>query len=171
MEPELLKQYSKHYQTGEVIPDELVKKLDASGKFNMGFVTTELAAAALLDIEWHKTTEYTGTIDIRDFERQVAEKIGKPDIIEYRYRSPYFRHIFGSSHYAAGYYTYLWAEVLSADGYEKFAETGAFNPETALSYRQNILEPGDSEDPMELYKRFRGHAPSVDPLLKDRGLK
>lgn len=171
MEPELLKQYAKHYQTGEVIPDELVKKLDASGKFNMGFVTTELAAAALLDIEWHKTKEYTGTIDIRDFERQVAEKIGKPDIIEYRYRSPYFRHIFGSSHYAAGYYTYLWAEVLSADGYEKFAETGAFNPETALSYRQNILEPGDSEDPMELYKRFRGHAPSVDPLLKDRGLK
>ena len=171
MEPELLKLYAIHYQTGEVIPDELVEKLDASGKFNQGFITTELVGAAILDIEWHKMKEYTGTIDIKEFEQAVAQKIGKPEVIEYRYRSPYFRHIFGSTHYAAGYYTYLWAEVLAADGYEKFAETGAFNTETALSYRKNILEPGDSEDPMVLYERFRGHAPSVEPLLKDRGLK
>lgn len=171
MEPELLRLYARHYQTGEVIPDELVKKLDDSGKFNQGFNTVELVGAALLDIEWHKITQYTGTIDVMEFENNVAKKIGLPDVVQFRYRSPYFRHIFGSSHYASGYYTYLWAEVLSADGYEKFAQTGAFNPETAKSYRQNILEPGDSEDPMVLYERFRGHTPSVEPLLHDRGLK
>lgn len=171
MEPELLRLYARHYQTGEVIPDDLVKKLDASGKFNQGFNTVELVGAAILDIEWHKITQYNGAIDVMEFEKNVAQKIGLPEVVQFRYRSPYFRHIFGSSHYASGYYTYLWAEVLSADGYEKFAETGTFNPETAKSYRQNILEPGDSEDPMVLYQRFRGHAPSVDPLLHDRGLK
>lgn len=170
MEPELLKVYAKHYKTGEVIPDELVKKLDASSKFNQGFATTELVGAALLDIEWHKVN-YCKDIDVKKFERSVARRLGKPDEVEFRYRSPYFKHIFGDTQYAAGYYTYLWAEVLDADGYELFKEKGAFNPEAAKAYRENILEPGDSEDPMVLYKRFRGHEPSVEPLLKNRGLK
>ncbi len=170
MEPELLKVYARHYKTGEVIPDELVKKLEASSKFNQGFTTTELVGAALLDIEWHKLN-YCKDIDVKKFERSVARRLGKPDEVEFRYRSPYFKHIFGDTHYAVGYYTYLWAEVLDADGYELFKEKGAFNPEAAKAYRENILEPGDSEDPMVLYKRFRGHEPSVEPLLKNRGLK
>jgi peptidyl-dipeptidase Dcp len=105
------------------------------------------------------------------FERSVAEKWGLPREVQFRYRSPYFKHIFGSSHYASGYYTYLWAEVLEADGYEMFREHGILDKATAKSYRQNILEPGDSEDPMVLFTRFRGKAPSVDALLKNRGLK
>lgn len=168
--PELLKEYATHYTTGEVIPDELVQKLIDSGKFNQGFTTTELVGAAILDIEWHKLKP-TKAVDIKEFEAEVAKRIGKPAEVEFRYRSPYFKHIFGSTQYAAGYYTYLWAEVLSADGYEIFNEKGAFDPATAKAYRENILEAGDSEDPMVLYERFRGHAPSVDPLLKDRGLK
>lgn len=170
MEPELLKVYAKHYKTGEVIPNELVQKLDETSKFNQGFTTTELVGAALLDIEWHKVN-YCKDIDIKKFEKSVAQRLGKPEEVEFRYRSPYFKHIFGSTQYAAGYYTYLWAEVLEADGYELFKEKGAFNKDAANAYRENILEPGDSEDPMVLYKRFRGQAPSVEPLLKNRGLK
>ena len=170
MEPELLKEYAKHYKTGEVIPDELIKKLDASSKFNQGFTTTELVGAALLDIEWHKVN-YASDIDVKAFERSVARRLGKPEEVEFRYRSPYFKHIFGSTQYACGYYTYLWAEVLDADGFELFKEKGIFDPATAKAYRKNILEPGDSEDPMVLYKRFRGQEPTVDALLKNRGLK
>ncbi|MGN0212290.1 MAG: M3 family metallopeptidase [Muribaculaceae bacterium] len=170
MEPELLKEYAKHYKTGEVIPDELIKKLDASSKFNQGFTTTELVGAALLDIEWHKVN-YASDIDVKAFERSVARRLGKPEEVEFRYRSPYFKHIFGSTQYACGYYTYLWAEVLDADGFELFKEKGIFDPATAKAYRENILEPGDSEDPMVLYKRFRGQEPTVDALLKNRGLK
>ena len=170
MEPELLKEYAKHYKTGEVIPDELIKKLDASAKFNQGFAATELVGAALLDIEWHKVN-YAKDIDVKAFERSVARRLGKPDEVQFRYRSPYFKHIFGSTQYACGYYTYLWAEVLDADGFELFKEKGIFDPATAKAYRENILEPGDSEDPMVLYKRFRGQEPSVEPLLKNRGLK
>ena len=170
MEPELLKTYAKHYKTGEVIPDELIKKLDASAKFNQGFAATELVGAALLDIEWHKL-DYKQPVDVKAFEAEVAKKLGKPEEVQFRYRSPYFKHIFGSTQYACGYYTYLWAEVLDADGFELFKEKGIFDPETAKAYRENILEPGDSEDPMVLYKRFRGQEPTVDALLKNRGLK
>ena len=171
MEPEVLKNYALHYQTGEVIPDSLIQKLEASSKCGQGFATVEYIAASLLDIEWHKTPmPAMHDIDIRKFEKQIAEKIGLPAEITYRYRSPYFRHIFESSHYAAGYYTYMWAEVLDADGFELFKEKGIFDPETADSYRKNILEPGDSEDPMKLYINFRGRKPNVDALLKNRGL-
>ena len=171
MEPEVLKNYALHYQTGEVIPDSLIQKLEASSKCGQGFATVEYIAASLLDIEWHKTPmPAMHDIDIRKFEKQIAEKIGLPAEITYRYRSPYFRHIFESSHYAAGYYTYMWAEVLDADGFELFKEKGIFDPETAESYRKNILEPGDSEDPMKLYINFRGRKPNVDALLKNRGL-
>lgn len=169
-EPELLKIYAKHYKTGEVIPESLVKKLEESEQFNMGFRTTELCAAALLDIEWHKMN-YAKDIDVVKFEKSVARRLGLPSEIQFRYRSPYFKHIFGSDEYAAGYYTYLWAEVLSADAAALFAEKGMYDPQTAKAFRENILEAGDSEDAMTLYERFRGRAPQVDALLHDRGLK
>ena len=169
-EPWLLSIYAKHYKTGEVIPEELVKKLEASSRFNMGFRTVELCGAALLDIEWHKMN-YAKDIDVAKFERAVARRLGLPDEIQFRYRSSYFKHIFGSDQYAAGYYTYLWAEVLSADAASLFEEKGMYDQEAAQAYLKNILEAGDSEDAMVLYQRFRGRAPQVDALLKDRGLK
>ncbi len=171
MEPEILKHYARHYKTGEVIPDSLINKLLAAGTFNQGFMTTELVGAALLDLEWHTAEMGDSDVDVMAFERSIAEKWGLPHEVQFRYRSPYFKHIFGSSHYASGYYTYLWAEVLEADGYETFREHGILDKATAKSYRENILEPGDSEDPMVLFTRFRGKAPSVDALLKNRGLK
>ena len=169
-EPELLKEYAHHYVTGEVIPDALVQKLVETGKFNQGFATTELAGAALLDIAWHKMA-LDKDVDVMAFEKSVADNLKMPREVQFRYRSPYFKHIFGSDQYASGYYTYLWAEVLDADGYELFKERGIFDPATAKSYLENILPPGDSEDPMTLFIRFRGQAPTVDALLENRGLK
>ncbi|WP_297059261.1 M3 family metallopeptidase [uncultured Duncaniella sp.] len=171
MEPELLKDFAFHYKTGEVIPNELVEKLQAASTHNQGFTTTELAGASLLDLAWGAYKPAEGeTIDVDAFEKQVAEKLGMPSEIAYRYRSPYFKHVFGSDGYASGYYTYLWAEVLDTDGFELFSEKGIFDPETARSFKENILEMGGSEDPMELYVKFRGHEPSVDALLRNRGL-
>lgn len=171
MEPELLKEFAHHYKTGEVIPESLINKLQAASTHNMGFMTTELAGAALLDLEWGMLNPAdTDTIDVDSFENQVAAKLNMPSQIAYRYRSPYFKHIFGSDGYASGYYTYLWAEVLDTDGYELFKEKGVFDPETAKSFKENILEMGGSEDPMELFVRFRGHEPTVDALLRNRGL-
>ena len=169
-EPEVLAVYAKHYQTGEVIPTELIEKLNASAKFNQGFATTELAGAALLDIEWHKVND-GNEVNVPEFEAAVAEKLNLPEELTFRYRSTYFKHIFGSNGYAAGYYTYLWAEVLDADGFELFAEKGIFDKETADAFRINILEAGGSEDPMILYKQFRGQEPNPDALLRNRGLK
>ena len=169
-EPEVLAVYAKHYQTGETIPAELVEQLIASSKFNQGFATTELAGAALLDIEWHKVNDGKD-VNVAEFEAAVAEKLGLPEELTFRYRSTYFKHIFGSDGYAAGYYTYLWAEVLDADGFELFAEKGIFDKATADAFRINILEAGGSEDPMTLYKQFRGQEPNPDALLRNRGLK
>lgn len=171
LEPELLKDYAFHYKTGEVIPESLVKKLQAAATHNQGFMTTELAGASLLDLEWGMLNPADNEeIDVDKFEKQVAEKLNMPSQIAYRYRSPYFKHIFGSDGYASGYYTYLWAEVLDTDGFELFVEKGIFDPETAKSFKENVLEMGGSEDPMELFKRFRGHEPKVDALLRNRGL-
>ncbi len=169
-EPEVLAVYAKHYQTGEVIPTELVEKLNASAKFNQGFATTELAGAALLDIEWHKLNDGKD-VNVAEFEANVAKKLGLPEELTFRYRSTYFKHIFGSDGYAAGYYTYLWAEVLDTDGFELFKEKGIFDKATADAFRTNILEMGGSDDPMKLYKQFRGQEPNPDALLRNRGLK
>ena len=169
-EPEVLAVYAKHYQTGETIPAELVEKLIASSKFNQGFATTELAGAALLDIEWHKLNDGKD-VNVAEFEAAVAKKLGLPEELTFRYRSTYFKHIFGSDGYAAGYYTYLWAEVLDADGFELFAEKGIFDKATADAFRTNILEMGGSDEPMKLYKQFRGQEPNPDALLRNRGLK
>lgn len=168
-EPEMLEIYARHYKTGEVIPAELVKKLEESSTHNQGFRTAELCGAALLDLEYGKLNP-EADIDIDAFEAQVSEKLGMPAQLTYRYRSPYFKHIFGSDGYASGYYTYLWAEVLDCDGFELFKEKGIFDPETAASFKKNILEAGASEDPMVLFVKFRGSEPKVDGLLKKRGL-
>mgnify|MGYP002615510724 FL=1 len=170
-EPALLKEYAHHYKTGAVIPDSLIAKIEASSTHNQGFTTTELAGAALLDLAWGHLNPADGeTIDVEAFEAQVANKLGMPRQVKYRYRSPYFKHVFGSDGYASGYYTYLWAEVLDTDGFELFREKGVFDPATAKLFRENVLEMGGSEDPMVLYVKFRGHEPSVKALLRNRGL-
>ena len=170
-EPALLKEYAHHYKTGAVIPDSLIAKIEASSTHNQGFTTTELAGAALLDLAWGHLNPADGeTVDVEAFEAQVANKLGMPRQVKYRYRSPYFKHVFGSDGYASGYYTYLWAEVLDTDGFELFREKSVFDPATAKLFRENVLEMGGSEDPMVLYVKFRGHEPSVKALLRNRGL-
>ncbi len=166
---EVLAGYAKHYQTGEVIPDELVEKIIAAGNFNQGFMTTELCAASILDMKWHELASVEG-IDIAEFEQKACREMGLIDEIIPRYRTTYFNHIFNSG-YSAGYYSYLWAEVLDKDAFELFKQKGIFDPETAMSFRHNILEKGGSEEPMTLYKQFRGAEPDPDALLRARGLK
>ena len=170
VEPEVMKQYAFHYQTGEVIPDSLIAKMQNAGNFNSGFETTELVAAALLDIECHMLTNYDD-FEAGAFEKAVTEKIGLIPEIPFRYRSTYFNHVF-SGGYAVGYYSYLWAEVLDADAFEAYKESGnVLNEALGRSFRRNVLEMGGSEEPMELYKRFRGAEPNPDAMLHGRGLK
>lgn len=169
-DPEVLKSYAKHYQTGETIPDELIKKIEEVGTFDQGFATVEYLAASLLDMDYHTQTEPI-TINVDTFEDASMKKIGLTNAIIPRYRSPYFLHIFSSpSGYAAGYYSYIWSGVLDTDAFEAFKSTELFNQEKAKAFRKNILEKGNTEDAMELYKRFRGAEPSIEPLLKKRGL-
>ena len=165
---EVLASYARHYETGEVIPDELVAKIMAAETFNQGFMTTELAAASILDMKWHELTSVEG-LDPMAFEAQACKEMGLIDEIIPRYRSTYFAHIF-SGGYSAGYYSYLWAEVLDKDAFELFKEKGIFDQVTAASFRKNILEKGGSEEPMELYRRFRGADPDSGALLRGRGL-
>ena len=166
-EPEVLATYARHYETGEVIPAELVAKINATGTFNQGFMTTELAAAAILDLKWHM--ESAVPADVEAFEAEACKQMGLIDEIIPRYRSTYFAHIF-SGGYSAGYYSYLWAEVLDKDAYELFKQKGIFDTETSMSFRRNILEKGGSEEPMELYRRFRGADPDPAALVRARGL-
>ncbi|WP_303912682.1 M3 family metallopeptidase [Bacteroides mediterraneensis] len=166
--PEVLKMYAKHYKTREAIPDSLIAKIENQALFNQGFMTTELLAAAILDMEMHNLTTMEG-FDVLKFEKQLMDKIGLIPQIAPRYRSTYFNHIMGG--YAAGYYCYLWAERLDTDAFEAFKEHGLFDPATATSFRKNILEKGGSDDPMKLYVTFRGAEPSIEPLLQSRGLK
>lgn len=168
IEPEVMKMYALHYETGEPITDELIAKMQATSSFNSGFETVELVGAALLDMEYHMLTDYSN-FEANAFEKSVAEKIGLIPQIAFRYRGPYFNHIF-SGGYAVGYYSYLWAEVLDADGFEAFKEKGVFDEATGRSFRKNILEMGGSEEPMTLYKRFRGAEPNPEALLRNRGL-
>ena len=168
-EPEALKMYAKHYETGEVIPQELINKLKNASHFNQGFATVEYLAASFLDMDWHTLTE-AKEYDALEFETNSLNKIGLIPEIVVRYRSPYFNHIF-SGGYSSGYYSYIWAEVLDADAFEAFKETSLFDKKTAQAFRKNILEAGGTEDPMTLYKRFRGAEPKVEALLKRRGLR
>lgn len=167
-EPEVLKMYAKHYKTGEVIPDSLIEKILNQKTFNQGFMTTELLAAAILDTNLHNLTDTEG-LDVVAYEKEAMDQLGLIPEIAPRYRTTYFNHIIGG--YAAGYYSYLWANVLDNDAFEAFKEHGIFDKQTADLFRQNVLEKGDSEDPMTLYKNFRGTEPQLDPMLKNRGMK
>ena len=167
-QPEVLATYARHYESGEVIPEELVAKIAAAENFNQGFMTTELAAAAILDLKWHMLPSVEG-IDPIAFEAEACKAMGLIDEIIPRYRTTYFNHIFNSG-YSAGYYSYLWAEVLDKDAFELFKEKGIFDKETAMSFRRNVLEMGGSDEPMDLYRRFRGADPDPKALVKARGL-
>jgi peptidyl-dipeptidase Dcp len=169
IEPEVLRSYARHHETGEVIPDEFIDKLLESSNFNQGFATTEYLAASYLDMAWH-TLETDEEQDVESFEANAMKQIELIDAVHPRYKSSYFQHVFAGDHYSAGYYSYIWAEVLDADGFEAFKENGIFDQETARLFRENVLELGGTADPMELYKAFRGREPVVGPLLKDRGL-
>ena len=165
---EVLAGYARHYETGEVIPDSLVAKIEAAANFNQGFMTTELAAASILDMKWHELTSAEG-LDPMAFEEAACKEMGLIDEIIPRYRSTYFAHIF-SGGYSAGYYSYLWAEVLDKDAFELFMQKGIFDKKTAMSFRRNVLEMGGSDEPMDLYRRFRGADPDSGALLRGRGL-
>jgi peptidyl-dipeptidase Dcp len=167
-DPEVLKMYARHYKTGEPIPDALLEKMQKSRFFNQGFETVEYLAASFLDMDWHTLAEAKEMETVK-FDREAMARIGLiPEIVS-RYLSPYFTHIF-SGGYSAGYYSYIWAEVLDSDAFQAFKETSLFDRATAESFRRTILERGGTEDPMVLYKRFRGREPKIEPLLKKRGL-
>ena len=165
---EVLADYARHYETGEVIPDSLVTKINAAETFNQGFMTTELVAASVLDMKWHELTSVEG-VDPMAFEAAVCKEMGLIDEIIPRYRTTYFNHIFNSG-YSAGYYSYLWAEVLDKDAFELFKQKGIFDQNTAASFRRNVLEKGGSDEPMDLYRRFRGADPDPAALIESRGL-
>ena len=167
-EPEVLKMYAKHYQTGETIPDSLIEKILNQKTFNQGFMTTELLAAAILDMNLHNLTA-TKNLDVLPYENKAMNQLNLIPEIAPRYRTTYFNHIIGG--YAAGYYSYLWANVLDNDAFEAFKEHGIFDKKTADLFRYNVLEKGNSEDPMTLYKNFRGAEPQLEPMLKNRGMK
>ena len=169
-EPEVMKTYALHYKTGEVMPQELMDKIRKAGTFNQGFVNTELLSASILDMDYHVKKD-TSDIDVNAFEKASMDKMGMIPQIIVRYKSPIFKHIFEGG-YSAGYYSYTWAAVLDADAYQAFKETGdIYNKEVATAFRKNILEKGDSEEPMKLYRTFRGADPNPDALLIKRGLK
>jgi len=169
-EPEVLKVYAKHYKTGEVIPQALVEKIEKSSKYGQGFKTTEYVAASILDMDYHTLKEISD-IDVLKFERASMDRIGLIPQIPPRYRSTYFQHTMTGG-YTAGYYSYIWAEVLDADAFQAFKETGdIFDKTTATKFRKEILEKGGSADAMVLYKNFRGSEPGIDALLINRGLK
>ena len=177
-QPEILAEYAKHYKTGEVIPDSLVAKITNARKFNQGFMTAELCAASILDMKWHELTsedlkkmsEGDQASNVAAFEVKVCKEMGLPDEIIPRYRTTYFNHIFNSG-YCAGYYSYLWSEVLDKDAFEFFEQNGIYNPAIASKFRRTFLERGGSEEPMVLYMMFRGAQPDPGALLRARGLE
>lgn len=166
--PEVLKMYAKHYQTGEPIPDELIKKMSNAQYFNKGFETVEYLAASILDMDWHTLTD-VANVDVLKFEEESMSKIGLIPEIASRYQSTNFNHIFGGDGYSAGYYGYMWSGVLDSDAFGAFLENGLFDRKTAESFRRNILEKSGSDDPMNLYIKFRGREPKPDALIQKLG--
>ncbi len=167
-EPDVLRMYARHHRTGEPIPDELIRKIEAAGRFGQGFATVEYLAASYLDMAWH-TLEEPREMEARSFEEQAMERIGLIRQIPPRYRSGYFQHIF-SGGYSAGYYAYIWAEVLDKDAFEAFKETSLFDADTARRLRDEVLSRGGTRPGMDLYRAFRGRDPGIGPLLEGRGL-
>jgi len=167
-DPEVLKMYAKHYKTGKTIPDELIQKLENAGTYGQGFATVEYLASAFLDMDFH-TSEGTISGSANQFELNSMKNKGLIKSIIPRHRATYFSHVFAGG-YSAGYYSYIWSGVLDTDAFDQFKKTSLFNAAKANSFRKNILERGGTEEPMELYKKFRGAEPSIEPLLKKRGL-
>jgi peptidyl-dipeptidase Dcp len=167
-DPDVLKLYAKHYKTGQTIPDALIKKLENSGTYGQGFATVEYLASAFLDMDFHNSDgRISGTAN--QFEMDAMKRLGLIKSIIPRHRANYFSHVFAGG-YAAGYYSYIWSGVLDTDAFDQFKQTSLFNAAKANSFRKNVLEKGGTEEPMELYKKFRGSEPSIQPLLKKRGL-
>ncbi|NID10534.1 M3 family metallopeptidase [Fibrivirga algicola] len=173
-EAQMMKLYAKHYKTGQVIPDALIEKIEKSSLFNQGFSTSEYLAASLLDMAYHtlkpgQTPGLKDPAEVLTFEKQAMDKIGLIDQIPPRYRSTYFQHVFAGG-YSAGYYSYIWSAVLDADAFEVFKQKGLFDKKSAESFRKNVLERGGTDEPMTLYRNFRGAEPDIKPLLRRRGL-
>ena len=170
LEPEVLAVYAKHYQTGEVIPMELVEKIQESDKYGQGFATVEYIAASLSDMDLHVLTEIPANLNVMEFEAEKLAARGIPSQILPRYRMTNFSHTMGGG-YSAGYYSYMWAEVLDADAFDAFKETGnIFDQEVAKKFRKYILTPGGIDDGMTMYRNFRGREPKIDALLRNRGM-
>src|SRR6266508_1304322 len=168
--PEILRQFARHYRTGEAMPEDQLRRLVAARTFNQGQATVEYVASALIDLDIHLRPETDQAFDIGGFEQATLARIGMPDEIVMRHRPAHFQHIFAGNSYAAAYYSYMWSEVLDADAFAAFEETGdIFNPEVARKLLQNVLSAGGSRDPAELYIAFRGRLPTADALLKKRG--
>jgi peptidyl-dipeptidase Dcp len=169
-ERDVLRQFARHYETGAPIPDTLIDRLDAASKFNQGFATVEYVSSALADMELHALEKFDG-FDLSRFEADMLKRIGMPRQIVMRHRLPHFAHIFSGGGYAAGYYSYMWSEVMDADAFEAFEETGnAFDPETAKKLAEFIYSAGNRRDPAEAYTLFRGRLPTSQAMLKNRGL-
>jgi len=167
-DPEVLKTYAKHFKTKEAMPDSLIQKMEKAGTFDQGFATVEYLSAALLDMDYHATTKEISK-DVNGFEKAAMKKIGIIDAIIPRYRSTYFQHIFAGG-YSAGYYAYIWSEVLDSDAFAAFKEKSLYDKTTADSFRKNVLEKGGTDDPAKMYRTFRGADPDPKYLLKKRGL-
>jgi peptidyl-dipeptidase Dcp len=170
LRPEVLRRFARHFATGAPIPDDLVNKVLAASAFNQGFATVEYCASALVDLDLHLSPAPV-EIDPASVEEATLTRAGMPAEIAMRHRPPHFTHVFSGDHYAAGYYSYLWSEVLDADAFAAFAETGdVFDPATAARLREFVLSAGNRRDPKEAYLAFRGRLPDVRPLLEKRGL-
>jgi peptidyl-dipeptidase Dcp len=169
-QPEVLREFAVHAETGEAMPEQLLDKVIAARKFNQGFATVEYASSALVDLDLHLLPEADG-VDVIEFEKAALARIGMPEAIVMRHRTPHFAHIFSGDGYASGYYSYLWSEVLDADAFEAFAEAGdIFDPDTAARLHDYVYSAGHLRDPAEAYAAFRGRMPSTEPLLRKRGL-
>jgi peptidyl-dipeptidase Dcp len=169
-QPDILRRYATHYRTGEPIPEELLERLMAARNFNQGFATVEYLASAFVDLELHRRKDVSD-LDVTAFEKETLEKIGMPREIIMRHRTPHFAHVFSGDGYSSGYYSYLWSEVLDADAFVAFEETGdAFNKDMAERLKRFIYSAGNLRDPAEAYTSFRGRLPNVDALLAKRGL-
>lgn len=168
VDPEILKKYAYHYETGEPIPDDLIDKMHNAAYFNMGYETVGLVSASLLDLEYHMQSDYSD-LNLRRFEDAVREKLGMIPEVNFYYQTTFFTHIFESDMYAAGYYSYLWSEMLEKDAFQCFKEEGLLNSETGERFRKNLLEKGSSDDLMKLYRLFRGRDPEIESLLRNRG--
>ena len=170
-QPEVLRRFARHYQTGEPMPEDLLQRLIAARNFDQGFATVEYVASAMVDLDFHSLAVARSAIDATAFESEALSRIGMPEEIAMRHRPPHFAHIFAGGGYAAAYYSYMWSEVLDADAFAAFEETGdIFDPATAKRLRETIYAAGGSRDPAEAYKAFRGRLPSAEALLRKRGL-